>query len=61
MIQKFSKKFKSIYGTTDCSTLLNCDLKTKEGQEYMKENKLTEIVCEKCISDSIRIIEELLE
>ena len=61
MIQKFSDKFKSIHGSTDCKSLLNCDLKTEEGQQYMKENKLIERVCEKCISDSIEIIEELLK
>ena len=61
MIQKFSEKFKLINGTTDCSLLLNCDLKTEEGHRYLKENNLSEIVCEKCISDSIRIIEELLQ
>ena len=61
MIQKFSKKFQSIHGSTRCSYLLNCDLKTNEGQAFMKENKLAEKVCEKCISTSIQIIEELLE
>jgi C_GCAxxG_C_C family probable redox protein len=61
MIREFSKKFKSIHGTTDCKTLLNCDLKTEEGQKKMKENRLSELVCEKCISDSIAIVEELTE
>ena len=61
MIQKFSQKFQSIHGTLHCSSLLNCDLKTDEGQAYMKENKLAERVCEKCISTSIGILEELLE
>ncbi len=61
MIQKFSSKFQSIHGTIHCRSLLNCDLKTEEGQAYMKENKLVEKVCEKCISTSIGILEELLE
>lgn len=59
MIQQFSEKFKSIHGSTNCKTLLNSDLKTEEGQAYIKLNKLNESVCEKCIADSIRIIEEL--
>ncbi|MEI6142149.1 MAG: C-GCAxxG-C-C family protein [Mariniphaga sp.] len=61
MIQKFSQKFQSIHGSIHCSSLLNCDLKTDEGQACMKENKLAEKVCEKCISTSIGILEELLE
>ena len=61
MIQKFSQKFQSIHGSIHCSSLLNCDLKTSEGQTYMKENKLVEKVCEKCISTSIGLLEELME
>lgn len=61
MIQKFSENFKSIHGVIDCKSLLKCDLKTEEGQFYAKENKLFETLCEKCISDSIRIVEELIE
>ena len=61
MIQKFSQKFQTIHGSIHCSSLLNCDLKTNEGQAYMTENKLVEKVCERCISTSIGILEELLE
>ncbi len=60
-IQKFSERFKSIYGVLDCKSLLNCDLRTEEGQRYIKENNLHEVICEKCISDSVRIVEELIE
>jgi C_GCAxxG_C_C family probable redox protein len=61
MIQNLSEKFKSIHGATDCKSLLKCDLKTEQGQLFAKENNLFETVCEKCISDSIGIIEELIE
>jgi C_GCAxxG_C_C family probable redox protein len=60
MIQDFSDKFKSLHGTMNCRMLLNCDLRTEEGQRYVQDNKLHETVCEKCVSDSIRIIEELM-
>lgn len=61
MVQKFSEKFKKINGTSDCISLLKCDLKTDEGHRYAKDNNLFETVCEKCISDSISIINELIE
>ena len=59
MVQRFSHKFKSIHGVMDCKTLINCDLNTEEGRQYAQEHNLFEHVCEKCISDSIEIIDEL--
>ena len=59
MIQRFSKEFKLLNGSTDCLELLKCDLKTEEGNRHAKENNLFGTVCEKCISDSVRIISEL--
>ena len=60
MIQKFSQEFKQINGTTDCLELLKCDLKTEEGNAYAKENNLFGTVCEKCISDSVKIVNKLI-
>jgi C_GCAxxG_C_C family probable redox protein len=56
-IQEFSRKFKQLNGTTDCIDLLKCDLKTEEGNRLAKENNLFGTVCEKCISDAVKIIE----
>jgi C_GCAxxG_C_C family probable redox protein len=61
MIQKFSNKFKEINGSTDCIELIKCDLKTEEGHLYAKDNNLFERVCEKCISDSVRIVNQLID
>jgi C_GCAxxG_C_C family probable redox protein len=61
MIQKFSQEFKQINGTTDCLELLKCYLKTEEGNRYAKENNLFGTICEKCISDSVRIIKSLTQ
>ena len=60
MIQEFSKIFIQINGTTDCLSLLKCDLKTEEGNRFAKENNLFGTICEKCISDSIGILEEII-
>jgi C_GCAxxG_C_C family probable redox protein len=60
MIQDFARKFKSLHGAIDCKSLLKCDLSTREGRLFAKENSFYETVCEKCISDSINIIEELV-
>jgi C_GCAxxG_C_C family probable redox protein len=61
LVQEFSRQFKQLNGTTDCIDLLKCDLKTEEGNRIAKEKNLFGTVCEKCISDSIGIIEELIK
>jgi C_GCAxxG_C_C family probable redox protein len=61
MIQKFSRRFKSYHSVMDCKTLLGADLNTDEGQKYVAENNLHEKVCERCIADSIHIIEEMIK
>jgi C_GCAxxG_C_C family probable redox protein len=59
MIQNFNKKFVEIHKTTNCKALLNCDLSTKEGQEYAKSHNVYENICEKCILSSVQILDEL--
>ena len=61
LVQEFSRQFKQINGTTDCIDLLQIDLKTEEGNRIAKEKNLFGTVCEKCISDSIGLIEELIK
>ncbi len=46
IIQEFSTKFKSIHGTIDCKSLLNAIKKTEEGHKKMKDNRLSELICE---------------
>lgn len=61
MVREFDGRFKSIHGATDCRSLMKCDLSTEEGRNYSKEHNLSEKVCEKCISDSVRILHALME
>ncbi len=59
MIQDFHNKFTAVNGTTNCKKLMNCDLNTEEGSKYAKDHNLFETVCEKCVSDSVLILEEM--
>jgi C_GCAxxG_C_C family probable redox protein len=59
MIQEFSRKFKEIHSTTDCIDLLGVDLKTQEGNRMAREKNLFGTTCEKCISDSVRIVNDI--
>lgn len=61
MIQTFSERFKLLHGATDCKSLIKCDLKTDDGHRYAKDNNLFETICEKCITDSIRLVDEIIE
>ncbi|MCK9412478.1 MAG: C-GCAxxG-C-C family protein [Prolixibacteraceae bacterium] len=61
LIQQFDQKFREIYQTTQCSELLQCDLRSDDGHAYAVENKLFEKVCQKCIADAIGIVKELAD
>ncbi len=60
MIRQFDQKFKSIHNTTQCSELLKCDIGSESGHAFAVENKLFEKICQKCILDAVRILEELV-
>lgn len=61
LIQEFTQKFKEKNGHTNCSELLQCDLKTPEGQRNFAENKLHDNVCSKCVASSVDILNELIK
>ena len=61
LIQKFNQEFEKRNGAVDCSSLLNCDLSTDQGKEFIEKFNLYEVVCEKCIRESVRIIDEIAE
>lgn len=60
-IREFNARFLAKHNSTDCMTLLNCDLNTGPGQEEYEIKNLRASVCEKCIRDSILLTSELLK
>ncbi|MBN2598033.1 C-GCAxxG-C-C family protein [Labilibaculum sp.] len=61
MIQKFTVDFAALYGSLDCKILLNCDFTTEKGEKEFQDLDLKKNVCSKCISDSIKLIEVLIQ
>lgn len=61
MVQQLSHEFKKLHGATDCRTLLNCDLRTEEGQRIHKEENQSKVICEKCIADTVKLIEKMIK
>jgi len=59
-IQEFAARFEAANGSLSCKLLIKADLRTDEGQRYIKENKLHDTVCEKCIKDAITIADDLI-
>ena len=59
LIQEFNDEFTRRNGSIDCSQLLNCKLSTDEGQKYIEEHNLFEVVCEKCIRESVKILSDV--
>lgn len=60
MIQEFESLFVGAHQSTRCKDLIKCDLNTEEGQQYYKEEKLGELVCQNCIFNAVRILEEVM-
>lgn len=61
LVRNFTEKFIRIHGTTMCNTLMPYDLNDPEEVKKAREKALFEKVCEKCISDSVGILEEMME
>ncbi len=61
LIQKFTGEFLEIHGTAICSTLIPYSLNDDQDIEIIRKKALFEKVCEKCISDSVGILEEMMD
>jgi C_GCAxxG_C_C family probable redox protein len=60
LVQEFNERFTAIHGTKSCRLLLGCDMKTEEGREFYKKNNLSATVCDRCIADSVAIVDALI-
>ncbi|OPY78866.1 MAG: putative redox-active protein (C_GCAxxG_C_C) [Syntrophorhabdus sp. PtaU1.Bin153] len=60
--QELMDQFVERHGTFICRTLLNgCDLMTKEGRKYIKENNLQNKVCTPCLQSVIEILANIMQ
>jgi C_GCAxxG_C_C family probable redox protein len=60
MIQEFNRRFLLKHDSLDCKDIIKCDLNTPEGQQYCKDYNTKENICTKCISESIEIVDAIL-
>jgi C_GCAxxG_C_C family probable redox protein len=61
LIQKFDEEFKQLNGSSNCKSLIKCDLRSEEGHNFAVQNNLFRTVCDKCVSDALSILSELIE
>lgn len=59
MIQEFESRFVGAHESSLCKDVIKCDLNTEEGQKYFKEERVGEFICQNCIFNAIRILEEV--
>ena len=58
---KFLEEFAEKNGSYICNDLLGCDIRTKEGVEYAKENNLFTEICPKMVESAATIVEEIIK
>lgn len=60
LVKQFSEHFKKTNGSINCKELLGCDLNSAAGRAKFKADNLVQKVCERCVKDSVDILEQLL-
>lgn len=58
VIQSLDKEFIKLHGSDQCIDLLGTDMNSDEGKRIIKEKKLHDVVCEKCIVTVIDLLEK---
>lgn len=60
LIREFTERFKDEHKVTDCRDLLKTDLTTTPGRQVFDNNNLHDKVCNKCVSTSVTLLEEMM-
>ena len=58
MIQDVHAKFIALHNVSDCRSLLDINLNQPKELSSLKEEKLDESICEKCVATAVAILEE---
>lgn len=58
---EFTKNFREMYGTVNCSDLLGHDISTRQGIQAVKEQNLFQTICPKFVKTAAELLEQLIE
>jgi C_GCAxxG_C_C family probable redox protein len=59
-IRELIARFESAHGSSQCRTLLGCDLSTPEGQQFFKDNSLSATICRECVRTAADALDGIL-
>lgn len=57
-VQSLAERFESKHGSTDCCSLIGCDLLTAEGRAAFTERGLHQAVCAPLVQSVVELLEE---
>lgn len=57
--KEFITRFESEFKSTNCMSLINCDLNSREGEAHFKEENIKSEVCAVCVARAVELIEEI--
>jgi hypothetical protein len=60
LVRLFTEKFKKKNGTLICRELIKYDLNDEEELQKAKEEDVFSIICEKCLEDTVAILERII-
>ncbi len=60
-IIEFAENFCQRNKSTDCQTLIGCDIRTEEGRNKATEEGLFRSICSQLVKDAAEILEEMLK
>lgn len=55
------ERFAKVCGSYKCNELLKCDISTKDGIEFAKENRLFTEFCPRMVANAVDILEEIIQ
>lgn len=58
--ERFLDEFENENGSIICNELLGCDIRTEDGVEYARENKLFTEFCPKMVESAAKILNEMI-
>ncbi len=61
LVREFNQRFKALHGSVICKELISCDLSTSEGLAEARSKKIFTTVCPDFVSDSIKILEAMIQ
>ena len=61
LVREFNQRFKALHGSVICKELISCDLSTSEGLAEARNKKIFTTVCPDFVSDSVKILEAMIQ